>query len=74
MAVDDAMRIAVKIFGRRNIADAIGGIVVEQKSAQHRLLRLQRVRRQLERIDLRIVGHRSVDGAFVHKDLRGGVG
>ena len=55
--VDEPMRVRVEILGTDDVADAVGGIVVEQQPAQHRLLGLDRVRRQLQRIDLRIVGH-----------------
>src|SRR5205823_936271 len=57
VAIDEAMRLAVEIFLVDEIADAIGGLVVEKQAAQDRLLRLDGVRWPLERIDLRIVGH-----------------
>ena len=54
VAVNLAMISAVEIA----VADLIGNFfpcgVVEQQPAQHRLLGLERVRRQLERVDLRI--------------------
>ena len=56
--VDDAVRIAVEIVLADDVADAVRGLVVEQQAAQDRLLRLQRMRRQLQGIDLGIVGHR----------------
>ena len=54
---DVAVRLAVEVGVRDDVADPVDRVVVEQQSAQHRLLRLQRMRRQLQRVELRIVGH-----------------
>src|SRR5689334_22515971 len=51
------MRFAVEIRSAYGVADTVCGLVVEHEPAEHRLLRLQRVRRQLEGIDLGIVRH-----------------
>ena len=56
--IDQPVRLAVEIGLAERIADAVGSFVVEQQAAQHRLLRLDRVRRQLQRFDFAIVGHR----------------
>ena len=47
--VDDAVRVAVEVVLGQHVADAVGRLVVEQQAAQDRLLRLERVRRQLQR-------------------------
>jgi len=57
VVVDDAMRVVVEVFAGDDVADPVGGFVVEQQAPEHRLLGLERVRRQLQRGDLRIVGH-----------------
>ena len=41
----------------QHVADAVGGIVVEQQSPENGLFRLQRMRRQLQCFQLGIVGH-----------------
>ena len=62
VAVYEAMGFAVEVVRRDDIADFVRGVVVEQQAAQHRLLRLDGVRRQLQGIDLQIVGHSESDG------------
>ena len=57
VVVDEPVRFAVEIGVGDHVADAVGGLVVEQQPAQHRLLRLERMRRELQRVELRIVGH-----------------
>ena len=52
---------AVKIRFGDHIADAIPGHVVEQQPAQHRLLRLDRMRRRARGFELRILGERGDD-------------
>ena len=44
--------------GRENVADFIRCRIVEQQSTQHRLLRIDRLRRNFERFGLSIVRHR----------------
>ncbi len=58
MAVDQAMVGAIEIVGGQEIGDLFPRAVVEQQAAQHGLLRLDRIWRQLQRIDLRIAVER----------------
>ena len=55
VAVDAPMVVAVEIAFRENVGDALPGLVVEQQTAQHRLLRLDRMRRDPQLHQLRIV-------------------
>ncbi|MGW8270506.1 MAG: hypothetical protein ACWGNS_08625 [Burkholderiales bacterium] len=48
------MVVAVEIFRRDEIGHAIEGLIVEQKRAEQGLLRLHRVRRHLQRMELGI--------------------
>jgi len=61
LAVDDeivddveqqAMAFAVEVVGCEHIADLVGRGVVEQQSAEHRLLGFHGVRRDLQCVDL----------------------
>ena len=52
------MRVVVEVIGRENVADFIRCRIVEQQSTQHRLLRIDRLRRNFERFGLCIVRHR----------------
>jgi hypothetical protein len=45
---DPAVVVVVEVLGREQVGDALEGLVVEQQRAEHRLLRLGRVRRGLE--------------------------
>ena len=51
------MRVAVEIVGAEDVGDPIRRAVVEQQAAEHRLLGLDRMGRNLERFELAIVGH-----------------
>ena len=57
MLVDEPVRFAVEVRVGEHVAHLVRGFVIEQQPAQHRLLGLERVRGQLQRIELRIVGH-----------------
>ena len=57
VAIEQPMRLAVEVVGREHVADLVGGLVVEKQAAQHRLLRFHRMRWQLDRFELRVVGH-----------------
>jgi len=46
--------VAVEIVGADDVGDAVEGVVVEEQRPKQRLLRLYRVRRNLEREQLRI--------------------
>ncbi len=55
--VDEPMRVAVEIGVGDDVADLVRRLVVEQETAQHRLLRLERMGRELQTVELEIVGH-----------------
>ena len=57
VTVHDAMRIAVEVVRVDDVADLVRGVVVEHQPAEHRLLRLERMRRKLQLIEREIVGH-----------------
>ncbi len=57
LLVDDPVGVAVEIRVRYRVADAVDRLVVEQEPAQHRLLRLERMRRELQGFELQVVGH-----------------
>jgi predicted aspartyl protease len=54
VAEDAAVVVAVEIRLGDLVGDAVPGAVVEQQAAEQRLLGLDRMRRQLERRQLRI--------------------
>ena len=56
MAEDAAVVVAVEILRRDQVGDAVESLVVEQQPAQQRLLGLDRMRRDLQRQQLRVLG------------------
>ncbi len=57
--VEQAMRVTVEIVCTEDVRDTIGGTIFQQQSAEHRLLRLHRMRWELDCGNLRIVGHKA---------------
>jgi len=55
VAVDQAMVAAVEVRLGHEVGDAVPRGVIEQQAAEHRLLRLHRVRRQFDQIDLAVL-------------------
>jgi hypothetical protein len=47
MTIDDAMRVAIEVIGAGDVADPIGGFVVEQEPAKDRLFSFERMRWKL---------------------------
>jgi hypothetical protein len=72
--VDEAMRLAVEVGVAQDVADLVDRLVVEQKAAQHRLLRLQRMGGKLDAIELRVVGHGVVRDRGFARSRRGDAG
>src|SRR6185503_8584223 len=62
MAPDAAMVVAVEVLPRDDVGDPVEGLVVEQQRAEQRLLRLDRVRWNLQRNELCVGGFRARDG------------
>ena len=58
MAPDAPVVVAVEILRRNQVGDAVERLVVEEQRAEQRLLGLHRMRRKLERDELRIGGVR----------------
>ena len=56
VAVDAPMVVAVEVVEREDVADLVPRAVVEQQTAEHRLLGLDRMRRDAQRDELRIGG------------------
>ena len=50
--------VAVEILAAQEVGDAVDGRVLQQQSAEHGLLRLQRMRRHFQGVDLGVVRHR----------------
>jgi hypothetical protein len=67
MLEDEAMVGAVEIRGGHEVGHAIPRRVVQQQAAQHRLLGLDRLRRQARGFELRVLGDR---GDLCHDALR----
>jgi len=65
------VRFAVEVAVGEHVADLVDGIVVEKKTAKHRLLRFERMRRELQAVDLRIVWHRRGDSRLLAVAVRG---
>ena len=59
VAPDAPVVVAVEVVGRDDVGDAIERLVVDEKRAEQRLLRLHRMRRKLEREKLRICAFRA---------------
>src|ERR1700682_6610780 len=51
------MSVAVEMISAQEVRDPVGGAIVEQQAPEHRLLRLDRMRRKLQSFNLGIVGH-----------------
>ena len=58
---DDAVIGAVEILGAQHVGDVVPRGRIEQQPPQHRLLRLDRMRRRTRRFKLRIFGERGDD-------------
>ena len=54
VAEDAAVVVAIEVLRADHVGDAVEGLVVEEQAAEQRLLRLHRMRRDLQRQELRI--------------------